>query len=359
MTPNSWAGARARSTSQGGCTMTQDRVFVGVDVCKDRLDVFIPGSTFDVSNDRAGLKQLIGRLKRHKTVAVGLEASGGYEIPALKALSRAGLAVYRLDPAQVRAFARGIGQRAKTDAIDAHMIARCLEAVIDHAIPYRPDPLAERLEALTGFRRKLVGELTGLKSYADRAAEPIVARIVKTRMATLKLLILQLDKTIRLAIASDTALAQRAALLMSAPGVGPVLAATIIAELPELGRLNSRQVAALVGVAPFRPPVRPPNPERALPRRPQGRPQRPLHGRAERNPRPQAPLQQLLRTPADKGQTAQARHYRRHAKNDRHPQRHAPNQHRLGRLKHSCLTRPSTSRRPSSVSDRKIHDSTA
>lgn len=93
--------------------MTQDRMFVGVDVSKDRLDVFVQGDAFAVETDKAGLKRLVRRLKALGPLAVGLEASGGYERGVLKALTKAGLEVYRLDPAQVRAFARGIGLRAK------------------------------------------------------------------------------------------------------------------------------------------------------------------------------------------------------------------------------------------------------
>jgi transposase len=232
--------------------MTRISVFVGVDVSKDRLDVQVRGgASFSVENGAAGLKLLVKRVRALGDAAVGLEASGGYETPALKALSRAKLTAYRLDPAQVRAFARGLGRRAKTDAIDAEMIARCLQAVIDDIEPYRCDAAAERVAALAGFRRKLVGEVTGLKSYADRVAEPLVARMVKAQLAALKLAVLRLDKEIRAAVAQDPAMAQRNAQLVSAPGVGPVLAFTLIAELPELGRLSSRQVAALAGVAPF------------------------------------------------------------------------------------------------------------
>lgn len=244
--------------------MTQERMFVGVDVSKDRLDVHVPGeAAFAAENNRTGLKRLVGRLKGLGPVAVGLEASGGYEAGALKALAKAGLAVYRLDPAQVRAFARGLGRRAKlvlgpaesrtrgTDAMDARMIARCLEAVIEDAKPYRPDPTTERLAALAGFRRKLVSEIAGLKSYADRVVEPVVIRMVQARLGTLKLSVARLDKEIRDQIAADAAMTRRHRLLVSAPGVGPVLASTLIAELPELGRATSRQIAALVGVAPF------------------------------------------------------------------------------------------------------------
>lgn len=230
--------------------MPQERVFVGIDVSKDRLDCRLGGVRLSVANDAAGLKMLIVRLKQLGLVAVGLEASGGYEKLALAKLFKAGLDVWRLDAAQVRAFARGVGRRAKTDRIDAEMIARCLATIWQQCRPWRPDPAAERVEALTAFRRKLVGEQTALKGYADRADEPVVARMVRTRLAALKLAIVQLDTEIGRAIAADPVLARRNSQLQSAPGVGPVLAATLLAELPELGRVSSREIAALAGVAP-------------------------------------------------------------------------------------------------------------
>jgi transposase len=238
--------------------MAQDEMFVGIDVSKDRLDVKMlssgpgGGEAFCVENGRAGLKRLLARLGALRgAVRVGLEATGGYEAEALKALGRSGITVYRVDPAQVRAFARCLGRRAKTDRIDAEMIARFLQAVATEIRPYRHDAQTERLAALAGFRRKLIGEATGLKSYADRASEPLVGRMVRARLASLRLSIARLDKEIRAQIAADPAMAARQALLVSTPGVGPVLASTLIAELPELGQANSRQIAALVGVAPF------------------------------------------------------------------------------------------------------------
>lgn len=233
--------------------MTQFEAFVGVDVSKDQLDVCVwpQGGTFSVANDAAGRKALATRLGRLGRVATGLEASGGYERAALKALSRSGLAVWRLDAAQVRSFARGVGTKAKTDAIDARMIARCLAAVADQQAPWSEDKAAERLAALVGYRRKLVAESSAQKGYADRLDEPVVARMVKARIAALRLLIVRLDKEIACAVAASSCMASHAAAMKQVPGVGPVLVATLLAELPELGRLDGRQVASLVGVAPF------------------------------------------------------------------------------------------------------------
>lgn len=232
--------------------MTQERVFVGIDVAKAHLDVHLypDGEAFRVSNDKPGLRALTKRLGKHDA-AVALEASGGYEKMAARHLVKAGFAVHVLDPAQVRAFARGLKRHAKTDPIDAATIARCLAATIEEAIPWHPDPLAGRLTALVGFRCKLIAERTALKGYRDTIEEPIVRRMVDRRLTGLKLAIARLDKEIANLIAGSERLLERFRLLISVPGVGPVLASTLLALLPELGRISAKAVAALVGVAPF------------------------------------------------------------------------------------------------------------
>lgn len=229
-------------------------MIVGVDVSKARLDVHIhpTGEAFAVANDRAGRQQLLARLAGSGLPAViAVEASGGYEKPLLKLCVKRRVTAYLLDPGQVRAYARALRRHAKTDPIDAWVIARCLEAVIDRLRPYQPDPAAERLGGLVGLRRKLTREGVGLKSYADTAEDPLVRRMVKARLAGLKLALARLDKAIAEAIRADPVLAERQARLVSAPGAGPVLAATLIAELPELGCVSAKQIAALAGVAPY------------------------------------------------------------------------------------------------------------
>lgn len=232
--------------------MTQERVFVGIDVAKARLDVHLYPAcqALTVSNDKAGMRALTKHLGKRNAV-VALEASGGYEKPVARRLTKSGFPVYVLDPAQVRAFARGLRRHAKTDAIDAGTIARCLAATIDEAVVYHPDPLAERLSALVSFRAKLVAESAALKGYRDTINEPTVRRMVQARLLSLKLSVIRLDKEIATLIAGSERLLDRFRLLVSAPGVGPVLASTLLALLPELGRISSKAVAALVGVAPF------------------------------------------------------------------------------------------------------------
>jgi transposase len=232
--------------------MTQERVYVGIDVAKARLDVHLypAGEALSVSNDKAGMRALTKQLRKHDA-AVAVEASGGYEKAVARHLVKAGFAVYVLDPAQVRCFARGLKRHAKTDPLDAAMIARCLATTIEEAIPWHPDPLVERLGALVGFRSKLVAESAALKGYRDTVAEPIVRRMVERRRITLKLAIARLDKEIASLIAGSERLLDRFRLLVAVPGVGPVLASTLLALLPELGRISAKAIAALVGVAPF------------------------------------------------------------------------------------------------------------
>jgi transposase len=232
--------------------MTQDAVFVGIDVSKARLDVYVypGGESFSVGNDIAGVKQLGMRLVKLSPRGIGLEASGGYERIAAKGLSSRGLPVYIVDPAQVRAFARAFRRRAKTDEIDAMMIARCVAATIDVLRPFAPDPSVQRLSALVSYRCRLITEKAALLGYRDKVDDRLVLGMVARQLAALVLKIATLDKAIAACMAEHPRFAAQASLMRSAPGVGPVLAATLIAQLPELGQLDRRRIASLVGVAP-------------------------------------------------------------------------------------------------------------
>lgn len=233
--------------------MTQDRVFVGIDVSKDRLDVHVhpAGERLAVGNEPAGWQALRQRLRRLRAAAVAVEASGGYERGVLDDLADHGIAAYRLDPAQVRGFARGLRRHAKTDAIDAETIARCLAAAVAGLQPYRPDPQRRRLAELVAHRARLVEQAAVLSGARDSIDAPLVRRLIAADILRLKRQILLLAKEIAGVIAADPELARRSARLTGVPGVGPVLAATLLAHLPELGRIGAKAVAALVGVAPF------------------------------------------------------------------------------------------------------------
>ena len=232
--------------------MPQDAIFVGIDVSKARLDVYIHpiGEHLSVANDRDGIKQLYARVHALQPQGIALEASGGYEKAAAKGLFAKGLPVYIVDPSQVRSFAKALRRRAKTDPIDATMIARCLAVAISTMRPYVPDPAAERLSALVGYRSHLVAEKTALLSYQDTTEDTTVRAMVARQITGLGLRIAALDKAIAVCVANHPDFANSAKLMRTAPGVGPVLSATLLADLPELGQLDRRRIASLVGVAP-------------------------------------------------------------------------------------------------------------
>lgn len=231
--------------------MTQTELHVGIDVAKDRLDVAIleTGELFSVGNDATAHAALIEQLSDCCIGAIGLEASGGYERGVLEALWRAGLPVRRINPYRLRQFAGAIGVNAKNDRLDARLIARFLAT-----LPTRPvelDPGRELLIELVAARRQLKAELSRVENQAEHVRDAALKRLAKRRAARLDADVLLLDKRIAEVIAADPVLAHRDRLLRSVPGVGPVLSATLIALLPELGCLSNRQIAALVGLAPY------------------------------------------------------------------------------------------------------------
>lgn len=231
--------------------MAQEGVFVGIDVSKATLDVavFPTGESFQVGNDREGRAELVRRLRKLRPEAIGLEASGGYEREAIKALSKAELPVRRLNPLRVRQYARSMGLLAKTDRIDAEVIARVLAN-----LPPRPaerDEAAERLAELVTARRQICEEIARASNQAEHAAQPLLQRMSRRRITRLQADLLLLDKAIADAVKADPELARKDQLLRSVPGVGSVFSHTLLALMPELGKLTNRQAASLVGVAPY------------------------------------------------------------------------------------------------------------
>ncbi len=231
--------------------MTQISLHVGIDVAKERLDVAIleTGEMFAVDNDRAGHAALLDGLSGKTIKAIGLEASGGYERAVLKALWQAGLAVRRINPHRVRYFAKANGLKAKNDRLDARLIARFVSTVPVH--PVEIDTRLELIVELVTTRRQLSGERSRVHNQLEHVRDAALKRLAKRRLARLDADMLLLDKRIAEAIAADPAMARHDRLLRSVPGVGPVLSATLMALLPELGRLSNRQIAALVGLAPY------------------------------------------------------------------------------------------------------------
>ena len=228
-----------------------DSLIVGIDVSKDRLDVALrpSGEAFDVPRNAAGLDALAERLQPLAPSIVALEATGGFEQVAAAALAAAGLPVVVVNPAQVRAFAQALGQRAKSDPIDAAIIAHFAEATRPEVRPL-PDEATRLLGDLVTRRRQIITMIGAEKQREKRATRRTgksIARLVKALEKELASVDTDIDDAVR----GSPVWRQKEDLLASVPGVGPVIARTLIAELPELGRLDRRQVAALAGLAPF------------------------------------------------------------------------------------------------------------
>jgi transposase len=226
-------------------------MFVGIDVSKHRLDVHLrpSGESFAVTRDGQGLEQLAARLGALRPALVVLEATGGFEITVAAALAAGGLPLAVVNPAQIRAFARAIGRLAKTDRLDAELIARFAEQVRPQPRPV-PGAQAQLLAELVARRRQLV-EMIGMEGNRRRQARSAKVRkgIART-LAALEAALADIDREIDDQVKGSPAWRAAEALLTSVPGVGKVTARTLIAELPELGRGDRRRLAALVGVAP-------------------------------------------------------------------------------------------------------------
>jgi transposase len=226
-------------------------MFVGIDVSKDRLDVHVrpSGEAFAVARDGEGLDGLAAKLRALAPELVVLEATGGFEAVVAAAVAGAGLPLAVVNPAQVRAFARATGRLAKTDRLDAALIARFAGQV-------RPEPRPVASEQAQGLaelvaRRRQVVEMIGMEANRRRQARsPKVLRGIERTLAALQTALTELDQEIDGQVRGSPAWRAAEDLLTSVPGVGPITARTLIAELPELGRITRRRVAALVGVAP-------------------------------------------------------------------------------------------------------------
>jgi transposase len=226
-------------------------VFVGIDVAKAYLDVAVrpSGGHERLPNDEAGVAQLVDHLRAMRPTLVVLEATGGLEVPLTAALATAGLAVAVVNPRQVRDFAKAVGQLAKTDALDAHLLARFAEVVRPEPRPL-PDADAQALSALLTRRRQVIAMLVAEQQRLAATLAALRPR-VEAHLAWLRQERDDLDRQLRDQVRRSPAWRENDDLLQSVPGVGPVLSTTLIAELPELGRQNRKQIATLVGVAPL------------------------------------------------------------------------------------------------------------
>lgn len=229
----------------------EKEIVVGVDVAKDHLDVYWhpSGVRLAVPNSIQGHRELADRLSAEPLKLIVLEATGGYEAPLVAALASAQLPVVVANPRQVRDFARATGRLAKTDAMDAKVLALFGEAVKPE-VRQMPDPTAKALRALVDRRRQLIEMLTAERNRSA-LAQGAVRKDLQAHIEWLARRLDGIDGELKKAIHESPVWREKENLLLSVPGIGDVTACTLLAELPELGRLNRRKIAALVGVAPF------------------------------------------------------------------------------------------------------------
>jgi transposase len=229
-----------------------DAIVVGIDVSKDRLDVHVAPAdeVFFVDNDAAGIEALAARLSGLGAALVALEATGGFERLAAAALGAAGLAVAVVNPAQVRSFADAMGKRAKTDPIDAAVIARFAAASGTVARPLA-DAQTRMFADLVARRRQITAMIVAEEARLKRAANRQLKKSIIRLLAALRRELESLDGEIDDQIRASPLWRIKENLLSSVPGIGKTIARTLIAELPELGSLNAKQIASLAGLAPF------------------------------------------------------------------------------------------------------------
>jgi transposase len=229
-----------------------DAIYVGIDVSKDWLDVHVRPSreAFAITRDGKGLEQLIKRLRMLSPQLIAIEATGGFETIAAAAIAGATLPLAVVNPAQVRHFAQAVGKRAKTDPIDAEVIARFAEAVKPEPRPV-PDEQARLFAELVARRRQIIEMIVAERQREKRAENLRVRKSIARTIKTLEKELPEIDGDIDTLVRGSPAWREKEDLLVTVPGVGNILARTFLAELPELGTLNRREIASLAGVAPY------------------------------------------------------------------------------------------------------------
>jgi len=233
---------------QGGVTLS---IFAGIDVSKQHLQVGLApgGENWEVTNDDPGIAAVVERLGKEAVSLVVVEATGGWELPVVAAAAAAGLPVVVCNPREVRDFARALKRLAKTDRLDAAVLAEYAQRVQPQVRPL-VDAATQELQALVTRRRQLVGMLTAEKNRLG-AAPPRICANIQANIDWLERCLAELNQDIEDTIRSSPMWRAKDRLLQSVPGVGPVLSMTLLASVPELGTLTRQQLAALVGVAPF------------------------------------------------------------------------------------------------------------
>jgi len=231
--------------------MDKEKLYVGIDVAKARMDIAVhpSGKHWRVTNDDIGISQAVHQLQELSPALVVLEATGGIEVPLAAALAAANLPVVMVNPRQVRDFAKATGKLAKTDAIDARVIAH-FAAIVTPPLRSLPDSQTRELAATLARRRQVVEMITAERNRLATSPKAVRERI-KAHIAWLEKELTDINNDLTRSIRECSAWREKDNLLRTVPGVGPVLSVTLVSQLPELGTLNRRQVAALVGVAPL------------------------------------------------------------------------------------------------------------
>jgi transposase len=226
--------------------------FVGIDVSKAYLDVCIRpgGEAFRAANDDGGIAELVARLAATEPALVVLEATGGYEAPVVAALAVAAVPLAVINPRQVRDFAKATGKLAKTDVLDAAVLAHFAEVVRPEPRPLDDEQTLE-LQAMLVRRRQLIDMLTAETNRMYGCRSTTLRKSIYRHVAWLRRQLKDVDRDLDTQLRETPLWREKDDLLQSVPGVGPVLSRTLIAELPELGTLDRKQIAALVGVAPL------------------------------------------------------------------------------------------------------------
>jgi len=227
-----------------------NQLFVGIDISKDRLDVHIQPTEecFSLAHDETGVAELVRRVQGVAPQLVAMEATGGYEIGVAAALGSAGLPVVVLNPRQIRDYARATGQIAKTDRLDARVIASFAGAVRPVVRPL-PDEQAQQLGEVIARRRQLVDMLGAETNRGRLVRDPQLRERLKAHISWLEHALREVDDDLRGLVRGSKLWRETDDLLRSAPGIGEVTSFTLIADVPELGHLDRRRIAALIGVA--------------------------------------------------------------------------------------------------------------
>src|ERR1700733_13272187 len=251
-TSNSRLGRKSPVAQGMGRVETMEARYVGVDVSKDRLDVHVlpEGAAFAVARDGKGLAELVERLSALQPQRIAVEATGGFETIVAAALAGASLPLVIVNPAQVRHFAQALGRRAKTDPIDASMIARFVEATKPDLHPLA-DEAAQLLADLVARRRQIIEMIVAERNRERRVHFKRIHKSIVRLIAALEKELSEIDAEIDASVRGSPAWREKEDLFASVPGVGPITARALIAELPELGTLDGKRIASLAGLAPF------------------------------------------------------------------------------------------------------------